>query len=125
MRVGGAWRSSEFISSTGSLRPTDSRCTDYKGQAGLSSMGGAPSFPWQLQKGGGGHNKKALERAQEAVAGIPWHLRRELMGFARFQGPLGQKAAAELPHPRPGPSARCPGLFGDDIFIPGLRFSFC
>lgn len=54
-------------------------------------MGGAPSFPWQLQKGGGGHNKKALERAQEAVAGIPLHLRGELIGFARFQGLLGQK----------------------------------
>lgn len=41
MRVEGAWRSSEFISSTGILRPVDSRCTDYKGQVGLRGMGGA------------------------------------------------------------------------------------
>lgn len=54
-------------------------------------MGEAPSFPRQLQKGRGGYNKKALEHAQEAVAGIPLHLREELMGFACFQGLLGPK----------------------------------
>jgi hypothetical protein len=47
------------------------------------------------------------------------------MGFACFQGSPGMEGAAvERPHPGPEPSARCPGLFGGVILIPGLRFSF-
>lgn len=47
------------------------------------------------------------------------------MGFACFQGSPGtEAAAAERPHPGPEPYARCPGLFGAVILIPGTRFSF-
>lgn len=83
----------------------DSRCTDYKGQVGLRGMGGTQqhgrgSAAWEghlpfrgsfRKEGGGGYNKKAVEHAQEAVEGIPLHLREELTGFARFQGLLGPK----------------------------------
>lgn len=123
MRVDGAEKSSDFIYSESKAQRPRSQAT----RAGrLSSMGGggAPSCPRQFKNGRGKCNK-ALDPSQRAVAGILLRLREELVGFACFQGSTGTEAAAEeLPHSGPEPSARCPGLFGGVLLIPGLRCSF-